>query len=150
VNLRDEMFKAHEQHGKLTPVLLVEVATETPGSELHRHLFVDFDDEKAAEVGRLHRAHKLIQKYKVIDNRSPGEQGPRDVRERIRAFSAIPSVEDPSQYEYHPTQDIVADPVARATLLREAERAWKALKARYGYLQEFVNMVQDDLGGEAS
>jgi len=103
----------------------------------------------AAEVGRLHRAHKLMQRFKVIDNRSPGEQGPQDVRERIRLFSAIPSPDDPTKYEHHPTEDIIADPMQRALLLRDAERLWKGLKARYGHLQEFVAMVQGDLGEAA-
>lgn len=150
MSLRDELLALHDQYGKVTSALVVETARDNQDSELHRHLFIDFADDKAAEVGRLHRAHKLIQKFKVVDNRSPGEQGPRDVRERIRLFSAIPSSDDPTQYEHHPTEQVIADPLQRALLLRDAERAWKSLKARYGHLQEFVQMVQGDLGDEAA
>jgi hypothetical protein len=150
MSLRDELLAIHAQHGKVTPTLVVATAADAPDSDLHRHLFVDFDDDRAAEVGRLHRAHKLIQKFKVIDNRSPGEESTGDVRERIRLFSAIPSTDDPGTYEHHPTEEIIADPIARAVLLRDAERAWKALKARYGHLKEFEAIVRGDLGEETA
>lgn len=149
MSLRDELQELHDRAGKVTPRLVVEHAREAPGSELHRYLFGDFDDERAADVGRLYRARKLLARYRVVDNRAPaGDGGERDVRERVRLFSAIPS--PGGGFEHHPTEQIVEDPQTRVLLLRQAEREWKALKARYGHLREFVDMVLGDLGEEAA
>lgn len=147
---RDELVALYQREGYVDPPLVVQEAEATPGSELNRHLFVEFDDDQASLVGRLHRAHKLIQRYRVIDNRSPGETGPRDVRERVRLFSAVPLPDDPTRFQHRLTEDVMGDPIARALLLREAERAWKALRARFGHLQEFASMVRTDLDGEAA
>lgn len=147
MSLRDELQTLYDRLGELNPRLVVDAAREAPGSELHRHLFVDFDDVRAAEAGRLGRAQKLLQRYRVKDNRRAGD-GPRDVRERVRLFSAIPS--EAGGFVYHPTERIVEDPQARALLFRQAEREWKALKAKFGHLKEFVDLVLGDLSEEAA
>jgi hypothetical protein len=47
--------------------------------------------------------------------------------------------------EYKPIEEVAQDPFARQLVLREAERDWKALRSKYGDLQEFMDLVRNDV-----
>lgn len=137
MNLRDELTKIYQQNGELTPRVLVEVARPT-SHPLHSAVY-DASPKLAAERYYLQRAHDLIQSVKVI-YRDPKTSKRYD----IRAFHAVPSGEDRT-HVYKPTDEVLRDPVLKALVLREMERDWRNLHARYGAFVEFIQLVATDI-----
>lgn len=135
MNLRDELTKIYKQHGELTPRIVVEAA-KRKDHPLHGAVY-DVPPAMAAERYYLARAHELIQSVK-IKYRDPKTSKPYD----IRGFHAIAGT---SGHTYKPTDEVVNDPLLRAIVLRDMERDWRNLHARYGTFVEFLQMVQKDL-----
>lgn len=135
MNLRDELTKIYKQNGELTPKLVVEVAKKKD-HPLHSVVY-DVPPSLAAERYYLERAHDLIQSVKVI-YRDPKTSRRFD----IRAFHAVSM---PEGHVYRPTQEVVDDPTLRAIVLRDMEREWRAMHARYSQFVEFLDMVKKDL-----
>lgn len=139
MNLREELLAIREQHGLLTPRLVVETARD-PNHPLHPKF--EWDDSIAGESYRRQQAAELIRSVKVA-YLPPGD-GPKT---DVRAFHAI---KDPVRgHVYDPVNEIVEDPVARQLLLRDMERDWRALKARWERFAEFVDLVLGDLSKTA-
>lgn len=136
MNLRDELTKVYKQQGELTPKVLVEVAR--PKTHPLHDVIYDVPPNMAAERYYLQRAHDIIQSVKV-KYRDPKTSKPYD----IRAWNAIRS--DAGDYVYKPTDEVVNDPVLKALVLREMERDWRQLHARYSQFVEFIDLVQKDL-----
>lgn len=140
----------YDEHGELTPDLVVEVATD-PGHPLHSR-FV-WDDTEAARRYRLVQASGLIRSVTVQVSRSD-DAAPV----RVRAFvadhemgqAAAPESDPPTSGRYRPVSEVVASDVLRTAWFRSLARDWQALKRRAGASQEFAAMVLDDLRGEAS
>jgi hypothetical protein len=137
VNIRDELTKIYEHRGELTPKILVEEA-RSKKHPMH-DLVYDVPVGLAAERYYLDRAHEIIQSVKVTYRDANTSK-----RYDIRAFHAIPSGEDRT-HVYKPTDEVVNDPVLKALVLREMERDWRNLHARYGAFVEFIEMVSADL-----
>lgn len=144
MSLRDELQAIYDQHGKLTPKLVVDAAERDRESMLFSRLHFD-DDSKAAEVGRLYLARKLIQSVKVVYREQDGSRPERSVR----AFYATRADVDEFDYQFEPVDRVVNDPVKLQIVLRDMEREWKALKARFGHLKEFADMVRSDINEAA-
>lgn len=137
MNLRAEMTKVYKAKGELTPRVLVEVAR--PSSHPLHNLIYDCAPKLAAERYYLQRAHEVIQSIKITYRDPKTSQ-----RYDIRAFHAIPSGDDRT-HVYKPTDEVVNDPVLKALVLREMERDWRNLHARYGAFVEFLDLVTGDL-----
>lgn len=139
MSLRDELQAIYDQHGELTPELVVETAR--PRSHpLHGSVF-DRPVREAAEAYYRDRAHGLIQKVRIV-YRDPEDDEPRSVR-------AWQAVQRPEGYRYEPAEKVAMDPEAREIVLRDMAREWRTLKARYEDFAEFAEMVQGDLAGAA-
>lgn len=136
MNLRDELQTIYEQHGKLTPDLVVQTA-RPEDHPLHGRVF-DRAPGEAAEAWYRHRAHDLIRSVRVV-YRQADESGPE---RSVRAYHAIPSASGPV---YEPAETVAVDPFTRELLLRQMERDWRLLQARYGTFAEFVEMIRGDL-----
>lgn len=136
MNLRAELTKIYKQEGRLTPRVLVEAARPT-GHPLHDAIY-DVPPKLAAERYYLNRAHELIQSVKIV-YRDPKTSKPYD----IRAWHAIR--DDAGHHVYKPTDEVVNDPILRALVLKEMERDWRELHARYGQFVEFLDLVKKDL-----
>lgn len=136
-DLRSILTAVREEHGTLTPRLLVDIARD-PEHPLH-HRF-EWDDSKAAEKWRLEQAGQLL---RVTYAPLPGK--PRD----MRAFMAVRGDDSPTS-EYVPTGEALADEFTRTLLLRQFDREWKAFKRRYSDLREFADLILSDLESEAS
>lgn len=137
MDIRAELTKIYKQNGELTPRVLVETA-KPKGHPLHDAIY-DCPPGLAAERYYLERAHELIQSVKIT-YRDPKTSKRHD----IRAFHAIPSGED-RVHVYRPTDEVVNDPVLRELVLREMERDWRNLHARYSGFVEFLDLVSKDL-----
>jgi hypothetical protein len=138
-DLRSELLRIREEHGKLTAAAVLDDARQ-PDSPLHVAFL--WDDGEAAEQYRLLQARTLIRSVKIPFRRSSGDVG------HVRQFYSINRPEI-AERTYEPVEDITADPLATKILLRNMERDWQALKARYETFDEFRLMVQRDLGESA-
>lgn len=136
-DLRTELLKIREEHGKLTPALVVQVARDED-HPLHSHF--EWDDTVAAERYRLHQARQVIATVRVVYQRADGDLS------KVREFH---SVRMPEGRTFEPVDEIVRDPLLKTIVLRQMERDWRQLKLRYEHFEEFAALVLGDLGGHA-
>jgi hypothetical protein len=138
-DLRTELLTIREQHGRLTPAIVVEAA-QAEDHPLHSRF--EWDDAVAGHKYRLQQAKQLI---RVVRETYIDKKGnPEDVR----FFHAIPREEG---MVYEPLPEIVGDDLATKVLLASMEREWRSLRKRYEKFSEFRAMVLTDLSaGEAA
>jgi hypothetical protein len=137
VSLRGELQAIYSTHGKLTPGIVVEVA-RPKDHPLHSYVF-DHNVKEAAEAWYRHRAHELITSVKIV-YKEADETGPQ---RSVRAFHALQTEEG---YVYEPVERIATDDFARKLLLTSMEREWKQLFDRYKEFEEFLSIVNTDIG----
>lgn len=138
MDLRTALMQVRTERGVLTPRTVLESARPVD-SPLH-HRF-EWDDARAGEKYRLQQAHELI---RVVRVKLPSDD-PVEQRE-VRAFQAVRTEgDDASRYVYEPAEEVAYDPLLRAIVLRDMERAWRELRLRYETFAEFVEMVRRDL-----
>lgn len=138
MSLREQLQAVYEEFGQLTPELVVQAA-RPKGHPLHHRVF-DRPPGEAAESWYRHRAHELIQSVKVVYREADELGGER----RVRAFVPVQG-EGPSSFKYEPVEVAALDPFMRQLVLRNMEREWKALFARYERFEEFAALVASDL-----
>lgn len=134
----NELFvQIRKRRGRLTPATVVAEASN-PQHPLHKEF--DWDDASAARKHRLEHAARLIRlvKVKVVT-----PDGPVHVRQwhAVKAAGVIDAPEG-----YVPNEDIVSKPMYRQAMLRQMERDWKALVAKYDHLKEFWTMIRKSRG----
>lgn len=135
MSLRDELNAIRAERGILTPGVVVDVARE-PSHPLHDRF--EWDDSVAAERHRESQARELIRSVRVQYDTPSGSAAD------LRGFVSVSRADVPAR-EYVPVEEAATDPVTRALVLREAERAWKELLARYEGLSEFFDLVRRDV-----
>jgi hypothetical protein len=126
-------------------------AARPPESVLHSHF--TWDDVEAAEVYRLNQARGLIRRYKV---RVAYEQASGEVRDvLVRGFVAASTAGEPGRAPgtYLPVTGLGGQ--ARNVLLQRMQREIRALRVRYGHLQEFWALIDEiraerDAGNESA
>lgn len=136
--LRDALQSTYDQHGRLTPELVVEAA-RPKGSPLHAYVF-DRTPKEAAEAWYRHRAHELITSVKITVREAAEGNPPL----RVRAWHAVRS-EGPDSYTYESAEKVATDPFIRQLVLRDMEREWRSLYGRYQSFAEFLELVTADL-----
>lgn len=134
MDLQQQLQAIYDQHGTLTPELVVEAA-RPDNSPLHAYVF-DKPPDQAAEAYYRERAHRLIQRVDVLFTSSNGET------RRVRAFHAVHSTEG---WVYEPLEAVVRSYRLTEAVLAEMEREWRALYARWGHFQEFLDLVHKDV-----
>lgn len=137
MSLLSELQAIRDEHGALTPVLVVETARD-PGHPLHSRF--DWDDSVAAEKWRLEQASQLLRVTKRVDLSRPTD---------LRAFTAIKG-ENSHKADYVPTEEALADDFTRAIVLRDMKREWQLFKRRYEHMAEFADLIQAHLQEKAS
>lgn len=134
MSLRDQLTSIYQTQGELTPKLLVDVARDQ-SHPLHSRF--EWDDSVAGEKYRQVQAAELIRSVKISFTERGGEE------KHVRAFHAVARAESST---YMPIEEVVQDEFAKALVLRTAEREWRALRARYAHLSEFMDLVRGDVG----
>lgn len=135
--LCEQLQAIRDEHGSLTPALVVEVA-RNPEHPLHSRF--DWDDTTAAHKWRLEQAGQLLRvTYRPIEGK-PTE---------LRAFSAVRGEDTPTS-EYVPTGEALADPFTRELLLRQMKRDWQTFKRRYDHMAEYAALIRSEVEGQAS
>ena len=135
--LTDHLQAIRDEHGYLTPALVVDAARDTD-HPLHSQF--EWDDTAAAEKYRLHQASALL---RITTRPIPGK--PND----IRHFMAVRGENTPRS-DYIPTTEALADPFTRKLVLGQFKREWLAFKRRYDDLEEFAAFILSDLKEKAS
>lgn len=135
MSLRSEMQGVYDQHGELTPRLVLDAARKAPDSALHSHVF-HVEGDEAAERYYLSRCSDLIRKIKVSYRK--GESSPR---QKVNQYYSLKGEDG---YAYKAVEEIVDDPLTTKMLLRQMEHEWGALRKRYENFQEFWELVRKD------
>lgn len=136
--LREQLQSIYDQHGKLTPSVVVAEASD-PEHPLHAKF--EWDDSVAGQKYRERQAAGLIRSVRVVYAEASDSQPERSVR----AYHSTLDDEDHKPV-YRPLEEIAANPLAREMLLREMRRDILALKRRYEGVSEFLGMVHKELG----
>lgn len=139
-DLREILTDIYTRRGSLTPRDVVEESASAD-SPLH-HRF-EWDDTVAGDRYRLTQAAALIRSAKVRFVEPDSQEA-----KEVRAFVSVRETVDPERCGYQPTEEVLADPLAAAILLRECERAIADLKRRYGHLREFRDLIQRNFGDD--
>lgn len=129
-DLREQLQEIRAKHGKLTPSLVVDAA-RNKASPLHGRF--DWDNRAAAESWRREQARHLIKSVRIV-YAVDGED------HSVRAFHAVRQdhLDEPV---YEPSEAVATDPLLRQIVLRQMERDWESMYARYGRFREFVELV---------
>lgn len=135
MSLRDILQSIYDQHGELTPDLVIQ---EARADDHPLHARFDWDDESAGEHWRKHQASELIRSVKVVYREATENEEARTVR----AFHAV---RGPRGHAYQPAEKVRDDPFTRQLVLNDMRRDWEALKRRYERFAEFADMVRTDL-----
>ena len=133
MTIRDHLEAIYEKYGELTPEHVVAEARDE-NHPLHAHVF-DRSPSDAAEAWYRHRAHRLIQRVTVTYE---SDHGPRDVRQ----FHAVQTERGTT---FEPTEQIAASPFLRELTLRNMEREYRTLEAKYGHFVEFLALLDGTL-----
>lgn len=132
-DLRELLTTIYNQHEKLTPAIVVDVARD-PQHPLH-HRF-EWDDAVAAEKHRRDQAAQLIREVQITFGHE--ENG---LPKKVRGFVSITRAD---ATEYAPIESIQNE-FQRKLLVQTAEREWKAFRRKYDHLVEFWTAVQREL-----
>lgn len=136
-NLRNQLQAIRDEHGILTPALVVDVARD-PEHPLHSRF--EWDDTIAASKWRLEQAGQLLRVTFVFDGKKP-----RD----LRAFVAVKG-EDSHTSDYMPSREAMENPFTRELVLRSMKRDWLTFKRRYDHMVEFAAFIREQLGEESA
>lgn len=136
-DLRDQLQAIRDEHGTLTPALVVDLARD-PEHPLHSRF--EWDDSRAAEKWRLEQAGQLL--------RVTYRPDPTKARD-LRAFSVARGEDSPTS-EYVPTEELLANPFTAELLLRQMKRDWQTFKRRYDHMAEFAALIRSEIEGAAS
>lgn len=132
MKLRDALALLEEEHGGLTPKMVVEAA-RPDDAPLHGFVF-DRTIADAAESWWLQRAQDLIQSVRI---RQQKEDGPDLI---VRRYVSVDTNGGPV---YRDIEKIAQDPIAKEVALRDMRREWQALQSRYKGYQEFWALIQE-------
>jgi hypothetical protein len=131
--LRDHLQSIYDQHQTLTPRLVVDLARK-PSHPLHSRF--EWDDSIAGERYRESQARDLIQSVKIRFTRRNKQEA--DVRHFV-------SVRREDGYSYMPIEDVAHDEITTQIVLRDMEREWRQLQAKYGHMKEFIQLVRKSI-----
>jgi hypothetical protein len=135
--LRETLEAIRVEQGILTPAGVV-AAAEPVDSPLHDRF--EWDDAAAAYQYRVEQARELIRSVRVSYTDGAGHPA------TARGFVSVSRGDAPAR-EYVPVEEVAMDPMMRKLMLRDAEREWRTLKAKYDNLEEFTALVAADVIG---
>lgn len=136
-SLRDHLQAIRDEHGTLTPALVVDTA-RNPQHPLHSRF--EWDDRIAGEAYRLTQAGQLLRVTFKPDPTKPTD---------LRAFVAVKGEDTPTS-DYIPTTEALADPFTRELVLRSMKRDWQTFQRRYKHMAEFAEFIRQQVEGIAS
>ena len=135
MNLREALQDIYDAHRELTPAIVVGAARPR-NHPLHDRF--EWNNRVAGPKYREVQAKELIRSVKIayVD---PNVEEPMTVR----AFVSIP--DGAGHRTYVPTETVVLNDLQLAMVLRDMQRRWTDLRATYGHMEQFAEMVRGDL-----
>ncbi len=132
----NELEAIYEEHGKLTPPLIVEDARN---DERETHKLIEWDESTAAEKYRLEQARYIMRNIIVVKtDAQPTLQEPS----RVIKFRAFENVETVEQERYFmPMQVAVSREDTRNYMLKQAMLALQSFRQKYGMIEELANVI---------
>ena len=134
-DLREQLQSIYDQHGQLTPHLVVRAA-QKPDHPLHSRF--DWDNKVAGPKWRLEQARTLIQSVKVIYKED-------DPTAKVHGFYSLRRGDG---WSYEPLDKIVENEDSVKIVLTDMEREWRQLRSRYDAFGEFWELVRKDSDGK--
>ena len=135
MDLKTALLDIRRRRGVLTAEVVVD-ESRAEDAPLHTHF--EWDDAEAGERYRQQQARELIRSVKIRYVEPSGTQA------ETRGFVSVARADLPAR-EYVPIEEVAADPVLAKIALRDAEREWRTMLARYRHLEGFLELVQRDV-----
>lgn len=138
-----ELEAIYEEHGKLTPPLIVEDA-RNPERETHQ--LIEWDDTTAAHHYRNEQARHIMRNIIIVRS----ESAPEPAEEKIIKFRAFENVDVEEGRYFMPMQVAITRDDARNYMLQQAMRALMSFRQKYGMISELASVLDaiDDLEKE--
>lgn len=138
-----ELEAIYEEHGKLTPPLIVEDA-RNPERETHQ--LIEWDDTTAAHNYRNEQARHIMRNIIIVRS----ESAPEQAEEKIIKFRAFENVDVEEGRYFMPMQVAITRDDARNYMLQQAMRALMSFRQKYGMISELASVLDaiDDLEKE--
>jgi hypothetical protein len=131
-----ELEEIREQHGVLTPTVVLGVASN-PDHPLHDQF--EWDDTVAAHRFRVSQARRIIQATRI-------ERITDDQVLRVRAYVSVRGPSEPSNYR--PVDDLTD--MERSLLVMTMRREIASLRRKFGHLQEFWALLDEERGTKSA
>ena len=138
MTVEQELDRLAQEHGHITPELVVEAA-RNEDSPLHSHF--DWDDSTAAERWRREQARQLIIRCRITVEVKP------DQSLTVRRYTGVPRPEGKA-VDYVPTEQALTS--KRELVLESARVELESLRRKYESLIDFDLLLQDAIGGDAA
>jgi len=122
-----ELTRIAEEHGTLSPALVVEESTPTAAP---LHPCFEWRNSVAGIQWRLHQARNLINAVVVVRADLPP----------MTAFINITNIDDVHERSYVACDQVVEDPHMRAAHLGAIKNRLKNLRREYAAFEEFANV----------
>lgn len=135
MSLRDHLQAIYDDHGRLTPALVVDTA-KPKSHPLHSRYYAMPDREAAYEYRKV-LAAKDIRSVTVVYAEDDG-----GAERTVRAFHAVR--DDEGNHSYEPVEKVVRSEFLTRLLMADMEREWKALRRRYDHFAEFWELVRSE------
>lgn len=134
-----ELETIYEEHGKLTPALIVEDA-RNPERETHQ--LIEWDDTTAATSYRLEQARYVMRNIIIVRR----EKTTETAEARIIKFRAFENVEVEEGRYFIPMQVAIGRDDTREYMLQQAVKALQSFRQKYGMIKE-LSAVIDAIDG---
>jgi hypothetical protein len=132
-----ELEAIYEEHGKLTPPLIVEDARN---DERETHKLIEWDEATAAEKYRLEQARHIMRNIIVVQS-TPNLEEPKE-EQKIIKFRAFENVETEEQERYFmPMQVAVSREDTRNYMLKQAMMALQSFRQKYGMITDLAAVI---------
>jgi len=132
-----ELEAIYEEHGKLTPPLIVEDARN---DERETHKLIEWDEATAAEKYRLEQARYIMRNIIVVQS-TPNLEEPKE-EQKIIKFRAFENVETEEQERYFmPMQVAVSREDTRNYMLKQAMMALQSFRQKYGMITDLAAVI---------
>lgn len=129
-----ELDAIYEEHGKVTPSLIVEDARNT---ERETHKLIEWDETVAAEKYRLEQARYIMRNIIIVRT----EQAEIKEEPKIIKFRAYEGVEVDHERYFMPMPVAISREDTRIYMLKQAMAALNAFRQKYGMIKELSAVI---------
>lgn len=133
-----ELEAIYEEHGKLTPPLIVEDARN---DDRETHKLLEWNEAAAAEKYRNEQARHIMRNIIVVQS-TPAAKSEVEEPPKVIKFRAFENVETVEQERYFmPMQVAVSREDTRNYMLKQAMLALQSFRQKYGMINELAAVI---------